>query len=80
LRAGEDEVGDGRGRITIHAGDDMAVGLEGEGDTGVAQALAHHLGTAMILVGLWIAEHSSDEREVAIPRGPRTGAHLVAAV
>ena len=38
LRAGEDEVGDGRRRIPIHAGDDMAVGLEGEGDAGVAQA------------------------------------------
>jgi drug/metabolite transporter (DMT)-like permease len=24
------------------------------------------IGTAMILVGLWIAEHNSDEREVAI--------------
>ena len=24
------------------------------------------IGTAMILVGLWIAEHNSDEREVAV--------------
>ena len=38
LRAGEDEVGDGRGRVLVQAGDDMAVGLEGEGDAGVAQA------------------------------------------
>jgi hypothetical protein len=36
LRAGEDEVGNGRGRIPVHAGDDMAVGLEGEGHAGVA--------------------------------------------
>src|SRR5215212_10984125 len=44
LCAGEDEIGDGRGRLTVHARDDVAVGLEGEGDAGVAQALADHLG------------------------------------
>src|SRR5215204_776597 len=44
LRAGEDEVGDGRGRLPVHARDDMAVGLEGEGDAGMAEALADHLG------------------------------------
>src|SRR5829696_6347217 len=44
LRAGEDEFGDGRGRVLVHAGDDMAVGLEGEGDAGMAQAFADHLG------------------------------------
>jgi hypothetical protein len=37
LRALEDEVGNGRGRVLVHAGDDMAVGLEGEGDAGVAR-------------------------------------------
>jgi drug/metabolite transporter (DMT)-like permease len=36
VRAGEDEVGDGRRRVPVHAGDDVAVGLEGEGDAGVA--------------------------------------------
>jgi hypothetical protein len=36
LRAGEDEVGDGRGRVLVHAGDDVAVGLEREGDAGMA--------------------------------------------
>jgi EamA-like transporter family len=104
--------------VLVHAGDDVAVGLEREGDTGVAQAFADHLGvlstgvayvlnyrliqdegptaasmtnyltpvvavllgiafvderltwnliigTAMILIGLWIAEHDSDERKVA---------------
>src|SRR5215212_10775515 len=43
-RTGEDQVGDRRRRVPVHAGDDMAVGLEGEGDAGMAQALADHLG------------------------------------
>ena len=30
LRAEEDEVGDRRGRVLVHTGDDMAVGVEGE--------------------------------------------------
>src|SRR5215211_8594796 len=32
LRAAEDEVGDGRRRVPVHAGDDMTIGLQGEGD------------------------------------------------
>ena len=38
------EVGDGRGRVLVHARDDMAIGLQGEGDAGVAQAFADHFG------------------------------------
>src|SRR5215217_67601 len=44
LHAVENQVSDGRGCVSVHAGNDMAVGLEGEGDAGVAEALADYLG------------------------------------
>src|SRR5512133_3349808 len=44
LRAGEDQVGNRHRRVPVHAGDDVAVGLEGEGDAGMAETLADHLG------------------------------------
>ena len=39
----EDQAGHGVGGLGIHAGDDMAVDVQGDGNGGVAKALADHL-------------------------------------
>src|SRR5215218_8835024 len=44
VRAFEDESGDSRGRLLIQARDDVAVGVQGDLDVGVPQALADDLG------------------------------------
>ena len=39
-----DRVRDGSGGGLVHRGEDVAVGVEGDGDGGVAEALGNHLG------------------------------------
>src|SRR5215218_10287355 len=40
----EDQAGHGIGRLGVHAGDDVAVDVQGDSDIGVAKALADYLG------------------------------------
>src|SRR5215216_2882920 len=44
VRTVEDQAGHGVGGRRVHAGNDVAVDVQGDGDIGVAQALANHLG------------------------------------